>query len=143
VLDEVTGSVGAAAIGRFGIDVSQLHRDLTSISLFGDYPVSDEKVAPRVALAPASGNGQGEGPRAPLIAALAVGEDGAGEWGHGLGQWMGTRSRRRRTSSELVSMCSTGQRAHCPAAMREPGAWSQPIDERTYRLDQDLFRLVA
>jgi hypothetical protein len=29
VLDEVTGSVGAAAIGRFGIDVSQLHWDMT------------------------------------------------------------------------------------------------------------------
>jgi transposase len=37
VLDEVTGSVGAAAIGAFGIDVSQLHWDMTSISLFGEY----------------------------------------------------------------------------------------------------------
>jgi transposase len=45
VLEEVTGSVGAAAIGRFGIDVSQLHWDMTSISLFGDYPVIDEQYA--------------------------------------------------------------------------------------------------
>jgi transposase len=45
VLDEVTGSVGAAAIGRFGIDVSQLHWDMTSVSLFGEYPVVDEDYA--------------------------------------------------------------------------------------------------
>jgi transposase len=42
VLDAVTGSVGAAAISRFGIDVSQLHWDMTSISLFGQYPAVDE-----------------------------------------------------------------------------------------------------
>jgi transposase len=45
VLEEVTGSVGAVAIGRFGIDVSQLHWDMTSISLFGDYPLVDEQYA--------------------------------------------------------------------------------------------------
>jgi transposase len=45
VLEEVTGSVGAAAIGAFGIDVSQLHWDMTSISLFGQYPVVDEHYA--------------------------------------------------------------------------------------------------
>jgi len=45
VLDEVTGSVGAAAIGAFGLDVSQLHWDMTSISLFGQYPVVDENYA--------------------------------------------------------------------------------------------------
>lgn len=42
VLEQVTGSVGAAAIGRFGIDVSQLHWDMTSISLHGDYPACQE-----------------------------------------------------------------------------------------------------
>ena len=45
VLDEVTGSVGAAAIGAFGIDVSQLHWDMTSISLFGEYRRVDENYA--------------------------------------------------------------------------------------------------
>ena len=42
VLEQVTGSVGAAAIGCYGIDVSQLHWDMTSISLHGDYKVTDE-----------------------------------------------------------------------------------------------------
>jgi hypothetical protein len=41
VLEQVTGSVGAAAIGCYGIDVSQLHWDMTSISLHGDYQVTD------------------------------------------------------------------------------------------------------
>ncbi len=45
VLDEVTGSVGAAAIATFGIDVSQLHWDMTSISLYGQYPVAEEEFA--------------------------------------------------------------------------------------------------
>jgi hypothetical protein len=33
----VVGSVGLNAIARFGIDVSRIHWDMTSISLFGDY----------------------------------------------------------------------------------------------------------
>jgi transposase len=37
-LDEIVGSVGAGAITEFGIDVSRLHWDMTSISLVGDYP---------------------------------------------------------------------------------------------------------
>jgi transposase len=45
VLDEVTGSVGAAAIAAYGIDVAQLHWDMTSISLHGDYRVTDEDYA--------------------------------------------------------------------------------------------------
>ena len=45
VLEEVTGSVGAAAISRFGIDVSQLHWDMTSISLFGNYPDPEDGFA--------------------------------------------------------------------------------------------------
>lgn len=36
-LERVTGSVGAAAIAAFGIDVSQIHWDMTSVSLHGAY----------------------------------------------------------------------------------------------------------
>jgi Domain of unknown function (DUF4277) len=36
-LDEIVGSIGATAIGQFGIDCSRLHWDMTSISLVGDY----------------------------------------------------------------------------------------------------------
>ena len=47
-LDEVIGSVGAAAISEFGVDVARLHGDMTSISLYGAYPDADEEYpAPR------------------------------------------------------------------------------------------------
>ena len=47
-LDEVIGSVGAAAISEFGVDVTRLHWDMTSISLYGAYPDADEEYpAPR------------------------------------------------------------------------------------------------
>src|SRR6266446_6353187 len=47
-LDEVIGSAGAAAISEFGVDVARLHWDMTSISLYGVYPDSDEEhPAPR------------------------------------------------------------------------------------------------
>ena len=47
-LDAITGSVGAAAVSEFGVDVSRLHWDLTSISLYGAYPEADEEYpAPR------------------------------------------------------------------------------------------------
>jgi hypothetical protein len=47
-LDAITGGVGAAAITEFGLDVSRLHWDLTSISLCGAYPQADEEYpAPR------------------------------------------------------------------------------------------------
>ncbi len=36
-LDGIVGSIGARAITEFGLDVSRLHWDMTSISLFGDY----------------------------------------------------------------------------------------------------------
>jgi transposase len=36
-LDGIVGSIGAAAIAEFGIDVSRLHWDMTSISLRGAY----------------------------------------------------------------------------------------------------------
>jgi Domain of unknown function (DUF4277) len=47
-LDEIIGSVGAAAITEFGVDVARLHWDMTSISLYGAYPEADEDYpAPR------------------------------------------------------------------------------------------------
>src|SRR5216684_4016203 len=47
-LDAITGGVGAAAITEFGVDVSRLHWDLTSISLYGAYPQADQDYpAPR------------------------------------------------------------------------------------------------
>jgi uncharacterized protein DUF4277 len=47
-LDEIIGGVGAAAITEFGVDVSRLHWDLTSISLYGAYPQADQEYpAPR------------------------------------------------------------------------------------------------
>src|SRR3954471_13935800 len=39
--DTVVGTVGAAAIHRVGIDVTPLHWDMTSISLFGAYEGND------------------------------------------------------------------------------------------------------
>jgi transposase len=41
-LDHIIGSVGARAIGVFGLDVARLHWDLTSISLYGAYPDPDD-----------------------------------------------------------------------------------------------------
>ena len=47
-LDAIVGSVGARAIAGFGLDVSRLHWDMTSISLYGDYDTVDENhVRPR------------------------------------------------------------------------------------------------
>jgi transposase len=47
-LEEITGSVGAAAVSEFGVDVARLHWDMTSISLYGAYPDPDEQYpAPR------------------------------------------------------------------------------------------------
>jgi transposase len=40
-LDHLVGSVGAQAIAAFGIDVSRLHWDMTSISLYGAYDQTD------------------------------------------------------------------------------------------------------
>lgn len=42
VAEEVSGSAGAAAIAEFGIDVAQVHWDMTSVSLHGDYRDCDE-----------------------------------------------------------------------------------------------------
>lgn len=43
VQEEVTGSVAAAAIASFGVDVSQIHWDMTSISLHGAYAEVDDE----------------------------------------------------------------------------------------------------
>lgn len=46
-LDAIVGSIGARAIAEFGLDVSRLHWDMTSISLFGDYDqVEDGYIEP-------------------------------------------------------------------------------------------------
>ncbi|MET9887311.1 IS1634 family transposase, partial [Streptomyces sp. NPDC006430] len=42
-LDELVGTVGAQAIAEFGIDVSRIHWDMTSMSLFGAYEDQDEQ----------------------------------------------------------------------------------------------------
>ena len=44
-LDGIVGSVGALAITEFGIDVARLHWDMTSISLFGAYAVTEDGYA--------------------------------------------------------------------------------------------------
>ena len=41
-LDRITGSVGAAAIAAFGVDVARLHWDMTSISLYGAFTEAEE-----------------------------------------------------------------------------------------------------
>ncbi|OHV44491.1 IS1634 family transposase [Pseudofrankia sp. BMG5.36] len=43
--DQVVGSIGAAAVAGFGLDVSQVHWDMTSISLYGAYPETDPDYA--------------------------------------------------------------------------------------------------
>lgn len=45
MLDRIVGSIGLAAIEGFGIDVSRIHWDMTSMSLFGDYDRSDDEFA--------------------------------------------------------------------------------------------------
>jgi hypothetical protein len=45
VLDKITGSVGLRAIEVFGLDVTRMHWDMTSISLCGAYPQVDEDFA--------------------------------------------------------------------------------------------------
>jgi transposase len=47
-LDHIVGSVGAQAISTFGIDVSRLHWDMTSVSLYGAYDqAEDDYPAPK------------------------------------------------------------------------------------------------
>ena len=44
-LDQIAGTIGARAITWSGVDVSQIHRDMTSISLYGAYEQADEEYA--------------------------------------------------------------------------------------------------
>src|SRR6266567_1583916 len=44
-LDQIAGTVGIAAIQQFGLDVSRVHWDMTSISLYGAYPEVDQEYA--------------------------------------------------------------------------------------------------
>lgn len=44
-LDSIVGSVGATAITAFGIDVSRIHWDMTSMSVHGEYEQVDEAYA--------------------------------------------------------------------------------------------------
>lgn len=47
-LDHIVGSVGLAAVAAFGLDVTRMHWDMTSVSLHGAYPeVEEEFPAPR------------------------------------------------------------------------------------------------
>ncbi|MGH9267914.1 MAG: IS1634 family transposase, partial [Acidimicrobiales bacterium] len=47
-LDAIVGTIGARAIEAFGLEVSRLHWDMTSISLYGDYDeVDEDHVRPR------------------------------------------------------------------------------------------------
>lgn len=41
-LEHIAGTVGARAIAEFGIDVSRLHWDMTSMSVHGDYPAEGQ-----------------------------------------------------------------------------------------------------
>ncbi|MDH6221598.1 transposase [Streptomyces pseudovenezuelae] len=41
-LDRIAGTVGARAIAEFGIDVSRLHWDMTSMSVHGAFPAGDQ-----------------------------------------------------------------------------------------------------
>ena len=44
-LDQIAGSVGVAAIGAFGIDVTRMHWDMTSISVHGEYAQNEDGFA--------------------------------------------------------------------------------------------------
>ena len=44
-LDQIAGTVGIAAIQQFGLDVSRVHWDMTSISLYGACPEADQEYA--------------------------------------------------------------------------------------------------
>ena len=73
VLDKITGSVGLRAIEAFGLDVTRMHWDMTSISLHGAYPDSDEAFA-----VPKFGHPKDRRPDLKQIqAGLAVTGDGA------------------------------------------------------------------
>ena len=71
-LEEITGAVAVRAIGAFGIDISQLHWDMTSFSLHGAYEQPDEDY-------PAPGYGHPKDRRTDLLqiqAGIAAAGDG-------------------------------------------------------------------
>jgi Domain of unknown function (DUF4277) len=71
-LDRIVGSVGAQAITAFGIDVSRLHWDMTSISLYGAYEHAEDEFA-----APKFGHPKDRRPDLKQVqAGLAVAGDG-------------------------------------------------------------------
>ncbi|MGC4857396.1 IS1634 family transposase, partial [Micromonospora sp. DT4] len=71
-VDSIVGSVGAAAIEGFGIDVSRIHWDMTSMSMYGEYVQVDEMYA-----APKFGHPKDRRPDLKQVqAGLAVAADG-------------------------------------------------------------------
>ena len=71
-LEEITGAVAVHAIGAFGIDISQLHWDMTSFSLYGACDQPDEDY-------PAPGYGHPKDRRTDLLqiqAGIAAAGDG-------------------------------------------------------------------
>jgi hypothetical protein len=71
-LDRIAGSVGVAAIEAFGIDVSRMHWDMTSISMHGDYEQPQEGFA-----APRFGHPKDRRPDLKQVqAGIAVSGDG-------------------------------------------------------------------
>lgn len=72
-LDSIVGSVGAQAIKAFGIDVSRIHWDMTSFSVYGEYEQTDEKYA-----VPRFGHPKDRRPDLKQVqAGIAVAADGA------------------------------------------------------------------
>ena len=72
-VDSLVGSVGAAAIEVFGIDVSRIHWDMTSFSVYGEY----EQVAEAFAV-PKFGHPKDRRPDLKQVqAGIAVAADGA------------------------------------------------------------------
>jgi transposase len=71
-LDRIVGSVGVAAIEAFGIEVSRLHWDMTSISMHGEYEHNEEGFA-----APRFGHPKDRRPDLKQVqAGIAVSGDG-------------------------------------------------------------------
>ena len=84
-LDHLVGSVGLAAIEAFGVEVSRMHWDMTSISLHGDYDQVEEGLA-----APKYGHSKDRRPDLKQIqAGIAVSGDGAIRCSRGLRWWRG------------------------------------------------------
>jgi transposase len=71
-LDQIAGSVGVAAIEAFGIDVTRIHWDMTSVSMHGEYAQVEEGFA-----APKFGHPKDRRPDLKQVqAGIAVSGDG-------------------------------------------------------------------